>query len=453
MMAIVGSHPPSNASTRSPDLGFLALHRSMLSDQIRTNAYRDFILGNKHLFQNKSVLDVGCGTGILSLFCAEAGAKRVYAVDQSSIINCARENVFRAGKQDVIEYDIDPPRLPCSSNVTPAFMTDIARRFFHGKLEDVALPIPPNSIDVLISEWMGYCLLFEGMALPLIYARDRHLSRETGLMVPSHASLYLAPFNHPEYTKDRIHYWDDVYGYDMSSMRSMLYIEIDTDTTLPQEHLLAPAQPFLELDMHTVKSDDLVFSGCTFEFILPHPDLKADSEDSEQSEETKSGPTLDGFAIWFDISFHPARASRPSAPPSSTKSQQASPPPPPEFTTVTFTTGPHGPETHWHQGLCLIDRNDMPPRSTTEHQNTRTDSQTAAAETKKTTIVRGMIGYSSEDASAGTGEKVTEGGLDVTIAWKIVDVDVDVDELEPESEAGRRESVVREKGKQTWSLH
>jgi len=35
----------------------------MLKDKVRTDAYRDFIYQNKHLFAGKVVLDVGCGTG------------------------------------------------------------------------------------------------------------------------------------------------------------------------------------------------------------------------------------------------------------------------------------------------------------------------------------------------------------------------------------------------------
>lgn len=74
----------------------------MLKDAVRTDSYRDFVYDNKYLFKDKVVLDVGCGTGILSMFCAKAGAKMVIAVDNSDIINKARENVYDNGLGDVI---------------------------------------------------------------------------------------------------------------------------------------------------------------------------------------------------------------------------------------------------------------------------------------------------------------------------------------------------------------
>lgn len=79
-----------------------AIHESMLKDTIRTDSYRDFIYDNKYLFKDKVVLDVGSGTGILSMFCAKAGAKKVISVDNSNIIDKARENVYDNGLSDVI---------------------------------------------------------------------------------------------------------------------------------------------------------------------------------------------------------------------------------------------------------------------------------------------------------------------------------------------------------------
>jgi protein arginine N-methyltransferase 1 len=85
------------------------IHEEMLKDTVRTEAYMNAILQNKHLFEGKVVLDVGCGTGILSMFAAKAGAKLVIGVDMSNIINKARlivkENGFEDSKfNNIIDY-------------------------------------------------------------------------------------------------------------------------------------------------------------------------------------------------------------------------------------------------------------------------------------------------------------------------------------------------------------
>lgn len=47
---------------------------------MRTLTYRNSMFHNKHLFKDKVVLDVGSGTGILCMFAAKAGAKKVIGV-------------------------------------------------------------------------------------------------------------------------------------------------------------------------------------------------------------------------------------------------------------------------------------------------------------------------------------------------------------------------------------
>jgi len=76
------------------------IHEEMLKDTVRTLAYRNSIYNNAHLFKDKVVLDVGCGTGILSMFCAKAGAKMVIGVDMSGIIEQAKVIVKDNGLDD-----------------------------------------------------------------------------------------------------------------------------------------------------------------------------------------------------------------------------------------------------------------------------------------------------------------------------------------------------------------
>ena len=98
------------------------IHEEMLKDQGRTHAYRDALLKNAHIIKGKVVLDVGCGTGILSMFAAQAGAKHVYAVDNSNMAYTCREIVKANGFEDritVIKGDIETIELPVDKVGTP----------------------------------------------------------------------------------------------------------------------------------------------------------------------------------------------------------------------------------------------------------------------------------------------------------------------------------------------
>ena len=74
----------------------------MLRDTVRTRTYQQAIEGNPDAFKDKIVIDIGCGTGILSIFAARAGAKHVYAIDAADIAYYAREIVRKNGYSDKI---------------------------------------------------------------------------------------------------------------------------------------------------------------------------------------------------------------------------------------------------------------------------------------------------------------------------------------------------------------
>jgi protein arginine N-methyltransferase 1 len=51
--------------------------------------------------------------------------------------------------------------------------------------------LPVEKVDIIISEWMGYCLLYESMLDCVLFARDKWLKPD-GLMFPDRAKMYVA---------------------------------------------------------------------------------------------------------------------------------------------------------------------------------------------------------------------------------------------------------------------
>ncbi|KAK8962752.1 Protein arginine N-methyltransferase PRMT10 [Platanthera guangdongensis] len=143
---------------------YLYHQKEMLSDRVRMDAYYNAVFKNKHHFVGKVVLDVGTGSGILAVWSAQAGARKVYAVEATKMADHARALIHANSVEDVVQV-------------------------IEGSMEDVDLP---EKVDVIISEWMGYFLLRESMFDSVIWARDRWL-KPSGVMYPSHARMWVAP--------------------------------------------------------------------------------------------------------------------------------------------------------------------------------------------------------------------------------------------------------------------
>ena len=208
------------------------IHEEMLKDEVRTRTYQMAVLNNKHLFEGKTVLDVGCGSGILSMFCAQAGAAHVYGIDCSSIIDQAQKIVTCNGFGDKITL-------------------------IKGKVEEVELPV--DKVDIIISEWMGYFLLYESMLDTVIYARDKWLA-PGGLMFPDKAVMYLCAIEDAQVKHDRIDFWDNVYGFDMTAFKEIALAEPVVDV-VDANHVLSDSQPILNVDILTCTKEDLAFAS------------------------------------------------------------------------------------------------------------------------------------------------------------------------------------------------
>ncbi len=166
------------------------LHHEMLQDKARNVAYRTAIIQNQQHIQDKVVLDVGCGTGILSMMSVKHGkASKVFAVEASGFAKHTQMLTEANGMSDKIQV-------------------------FDGKIESVQLP---HKVDLIISEWMGTFLLFEWMIESVIVARDRWL-KDDGVVWPSHAGLYLVPCCAEELYKNKVSFWESVEDFDFSSL-------------------------------------------------------------------------------------------------------------------------------------------------------------------------------------------------------------------------------------------
>ncbi|CAJ1942384.1 unnamed protein product [Cylindrotheca closterium] len=209
-----------------------AIHEEMLKDEVRTRTYEMAIMQNTYLFEGKTVLDVGCGTGILSMFAAKAGAKHVYGIDCSSIVEQARKIVDINGFSDQITI-------------------------LKGKVEEVELPV--TEVDIIISEWMGYFLLYESMLDTVLFARDKWLVKD-GIIFPDKAVMYLCGVEDGQVKKDRIDFWGDVYGFDMSPIKDLAIKEPVVDV-VDAKAIVTDSVPILRLDILTCKKEDLEFTS------------------------------------------------------------------------------------------------------------------------------------------------------------------------------------------------
>lgn len=120
--------------------------------------------------------------------------------------------------------------------------------FVKGRLEDTELP--ENKVDIIISEWMGYFLLFEGMLDSVIYARDNHLS-PNGLLLPNRCNISIAGFGDVRRHSEFVGFWKNVYGFDMSCMQTEVLKEASVEVCDP-DYVLSEPVVVLDLDLMTV---------------------------------------------------------------------------------------------------------------------------------------------------------------------------------------------------------
>lgn len=229
----------------------------------------------------------------------KAGAKHVIGVDMSTIIEKAREIVEVNGMADRITL-------------------------LQGKMEDVQLPFP--KVDIILSEWMGYFLLYESMLDTVLYARDKYLV-PGGLIFPDKATIFMAAIEDGDYKDEKIGcmlchpqsrsavliasiVWDNVYGFDYTPLKYAALTEPLVDTVETKACVTDPTMAFT-IDLYTVTTKDLAFSA---PFTL----------------DCRRSDFIHALIAWFDIEFTACHKS------------------------IKFSTGPHTRYTHWKQTVFYL---------------------------------------------------------------------------------------------------
>ncbi|XP_064295614.1 histone-arginine methyltransferase CARM1 [Phalacrocorax carbo] len=269
--------------------GYLSQQQNMMQDFVRTATYHRAILQNYIDFTDKVVLDVGCGSGILSFFAVQAGARKVYAVEASSMVRYAE-------------------LLVRSNNISDKITV------LSGKIEEISLP---ESVDVVISEPMGYMLFNERMLES--YVHSKKWLKSNGMMFPTFSDVYLAPFSDEQLYMEhysRANFWcqECFYGVNLSSMRNAAvneYFRQPIVDTFDVRILMASTVKYTVNFMEATEED---FHRVEIPFVFKM---------------MRSG-LIHGLAFWFDVAFVGS------------------------LVTVWLSTAPTEPLTHWYQVRCLL---------------------------------------------------------------------------------------------------
>jgi predicted RNA methylase len=137
-------------------------HHGYLSDAVKVERYRSAI--QKAVQAGHVVIDLGCGSGLLGLMALEAGASKVFFVEEGAIIEVARKAVADAGYADNAE-------------------------FFRVNSFELSLP---EQADVVVCDHVGYFGFDYGILALLADARERFLKPD-GIILPAQIELKLAP--------------------------------------------------------------------------------------------------------------------------------------------------------------------------------------------------------------------------------------------------------------------
>ncbi|MFH0732135.1 MAG: class I SAM-dependent methyltransferase [Candidatus Omnitrophota bacterium] len=235
----------------------LRAHEIMIRDKLRTLSYKKAIEDN--IKSGDAVLDVGCGTGILSFFAAKKGCKKVYAIDKSAIIDDAKKTAQLNNLQDCVEF----------------IKIDILK--FK----------PKEKMDVILHDQIGNFVWDEGLISKITYARDRFLS-QGGTMIPYKIDLCFVPVDYESAFEKSILFWSKKkYALNFNNLAKKMLIQ----------------QIYNSLHPYIIKLKNKKVFLCK-EKLIYSIDLKKEKRLPEKltaNFNLKKGSRLTGMCIYFKV--------------------------------------------------------------------------------------------------------------------------------------------------------
>jgi len=222
-------------------------HYGYLSDRVKLGQYQAAI--SRLVRPEHTVLDLGCGTGLLGLMALRAGASKVLFVEEASVIEVARRAVTEAGFAGKAE-------------------------FFQANSFELALP---EKADIVVCDHVGYFGFDYGILGLLADARQRFLKPDA-IVVPAQIDLQLAPVESVA-CREFVGRWRDGSVSDEYGWMATTAANTKHSAQLTAKDLLADVAPLASLDLGAEAAPFLTWDA---EFCC-----------------TRDG-TLDGVAGWFD---------------------------------------------------------------------------------------------------------------------------------------------------------
>jgi type I protein arginine methyltransferase len=206
----------------------LAAYAAMIAFKGRTSAYARGL--EAHIRPDSVVLDIGAGTGILSLLACRAGASKVYAVESDNIIQLARETAADNGFSSRIE-------------------------FIQGLTTEIELP---EKVDGIVCDVHGVLPVNGKSVVSILDARDRFL-KPGGWILPARETMWAALACCPSLHGSLTNTWDTDYGFDFGRARLKAVNNMRGVRLKPEDLLVAPqrwtALDYKNLDGPSVKGD------------------------------------------------------------------------------------------------------------------------------------------------------------------------------------------------------